>query len=125
MKLRMSHVLDDPYEFKKNPLYSKREFGDFTPFYVTITVCTVLGFALILLNVFFCWCSKHKYYWQDSNTGNRWISPVWTRTPYKQPPLDISEFELQGIEVHEVFEARVGQQQNEEYLELHKRESDL
>lgn len=63
-------VNDDPNEFMKNPVYLKhKEFGDFTAFYATITVCTIFGFAVFLLNIFFCWCSKHKDYWQDSNTG--------------------------------------------------------
>lgn len=121
----MSGVLDDTEEFKKNPLYSHHEHGDFTPFYVTITICTIIGFALIILNAFFCWCSTHRDYWVDSNTGNRWISSIWTRTPYRQTPLDISELESQAQEVREVYETRVSQQQHEEYLELQKRESDL
>lgn len=65
----MSVVLDDPEAYKKNPLYNDHIYGDFTPFYVTISICTILGLALILLNVFFCYCSSHRYYWKDSDTG--------------------------------------------------------
>ncbi|KAJ9591019.1 hypothetical protein L9F63_027775 [Diploptera punctata] len=65
--------------------YTEKIYGDFTPFYVTITICTVLGAFLFLLNIILC-CSRYKKYWQDSNTGNRWILPIWTKTPHKQPP---------------------------------------
>uniref|UniRef100_A0A0A9WBC9 GABA permease n=1 Tax=Lygus hesperus TaxID=30085 RepID=A0A0A9WBC9_LYGHE len=45
---------NDRTAYMKNPLSrSHLEKGDFTPFYVTITICTLIGFALILLNVSF------------------------------------------------------------------------
>jgi hypothetical protein len=55
--------------------------------------------------------------------GNRWILPLWTKTPHKQPPLDLTELEAEyGGETRRVYEAEVP----EEYLELHhKRESEL
>lgn len=65
----MSVVLDDRDDYLKNPFFSGFEPGDYTPFYTAIAICTVLGVGIILLNVFFCCCSKHKDYWQDSNTG--------------------------------------------------------
>ncbi|CAA9998462.1 unnamed protein product [Nesidiocoris tenuis] len=111
---------DDRTAYLKNPLaVSHAEKGDFTPFYVTITIFTIFGFALIVLNVFLCYCSKHRYYWQDPNTGNRWVLPIWTQTPFKQPPLDLTELE----DVAADYPSRLPA--DSEYLELHKRESDL
>uniref|UniRef100_A0A069DP63 Uncharacterized protein n=1 Tax=Panstrongylus megistus TaxID=65343 RepID=A0A069DP63_9HEMI len=134
-------VNDDPNEFMKNPIYLKhKEFGDFTAFYATITVCTIFGFALFILNIFFCWCSKHRDYWQDSNTGNRWVLPIWTKTPYRQPPLDLTELEntIAKRPAYEVYGTgeeedlgtvsqgrRADTPGSREYLELQKRESDL
>nr|CAD7592659.1 unnamed protein product [Timema genevievae] len=120
-------VLDDPNEYLKNPYAQEKEYGDFTAFYITITICTVFGAFLFLLNVIFCCCSRYKEYWQDSNTGNRWLLPIWTKTPNKQPPLDYTELENNAIIKH------LQQQQLETYyeeapegyLELKKRESDL
>lgn len=68
-------VLDDRTEYLK---YNKGEkiYGDFTPFYVTITICSVIGVFLIILNVTFCWCSRHRRYWQDRHTGNLKIFPL-------------------------------------------------
>ncbi|PSN57894.1 hypothetical protein C0J52_00217 [Blattella germanica] len=107
-----------PYEYKE------KIFGDFTAFYVTITICTVLGGFLFLLNIVLCCCSRYKHYWQDSNTGNRWILPIWTKTPHKQPPLDYSELENCPVpppqQVFDTADAPL------EYIELtHKKESDL
>ncbi|XP_069678025.1 uncharacterized protein wrm1 [Periplaneta americana] len=105
-----------------NPVLEKI-YGDFTSFYVTITICTVLGFLLFLLNIVLCCCSRHKYYWQDSNTGNRWILPIWTKTPHQQPPLDYTELEKCAVPEQHVFDTAEGPV---EYMELtHKKESDL
>lgn len=66
---------------------------DFTPFYITIAICTVLGFFLFALNIALGCCSKHRQYWQDRHTGNRWVNSLWTATAHKQPPLDLTELE--------------------------------
>lgn len=62
-----------PYPFfttaTEDPRLHEKIFGDFTAFYVTITICTVLGAFLFLLNIALCCCSRYKKYWQDSNTG--------------------------------------------------------
>uniref|UniRef100_A0A1B6DF05 Uncharacterized protein n=2 Tax=Clastoptera arizonana TaxID=38151 RepID=A0A1B6DF05_9HEMI len=117
----MSVILEDPNEFKKNPLYKDREFGDFTAFYITISICSLFAIILFVFNIFFCWCSKYRDYWVDSNTGNRWILPIWVKTPYQQPPLDLSEFEKGYGVSRSVYDTEIP----EEYVELHKRESDL
>lgn len=66
----MSVILSDPgNEYMKNPLYKDREFGDFTAFYVTISICTIFALILFVINIFFCWCSEYRHYWIDSNTG--------------------------------------------------------
>ncbi|XP_059489107.1 uncharacterized protein LOC132204549 [Neocloeon triangulifer] len=80
----------DPY---LNDFFVKREYGDFTPFYITICICLVVVAALLLLNFIFCCCSEHAGYWSDINTGNQLLIPIWTRTPHNQLPLDISELE--------------------------------
>ncbi|XP_065350775.1 uncharacterized protein wrm1 [Cloeon dipterum] len=80
----------DPY---LNEYFTKREYGDFTPFYVTICICLVIFFALLLLNCIFCCCSEHSQYWCDKNTGNQLLIPIWTRTPHQQLPLNFDELE--------------------------------
>ncbi|KAG8226482.1 hypothetical protein J437_LFUL007364 [Ladona fulva] len=98
----------------------KKLYGDFTPFYVVITICTVIGFALFLLNIIFCCCSRYKEYWQNSDTGNRWIVSIWTKTPTKQPALDYSELENCNITVdHPTVVPRP--LSSDEYLELERR----
>lgn len=72
----MSVVNDeDFYDFNATWLNSarpvKHEHGDYTPFYVAITICSVIGGFLFILNIVFCWCSPHRHYWQDRHTGER------------------------------------------------------
>ncbi|XP_012285165.1 uncharacterized protein LOC105702279 [Orussus abietinus] len=127
-------ILDERKEYLNNPFFEKHEYGDFTPFYITITICSVIGGFLFILNVAFCWCSRHREYWQDRHTGNRWIQSMWTVTPHKNPPLDLSELES-GIATfsqthHEVVqyqqpESQPGTPQPREYMELQKRESEI
>ncbi|CAK1588514.1 unnamed protein product [Parnassius mnemosyne] len=124
-----------------NPIVSR--VGDFTPFYITIAICSVvLGFLLILNIV--CCCSRYSDYWLDRHTGNRWIVSIWSATPHKQPPLDFTELEsqyhpvkyshpyhsedYQEIHKHEPVVPSISQQpltSSHEYLDLHKRESDI
>lgn len=77
-------------------------------------------------------------------TGNRWIVSIWSATPHKQPPLDFTELEkqyqpvqyilpyhsedYQEIHRHESVLPSISQQpltSSHEYLDLHKRESDI
>jgi len=55
--------------------------------------------------------------------GNRWILPIWTKTPHQQPPLDYTELEKCPLPPQQVFDtAEIPLQ----YVELtHKKESDL
>ncbi|CAH2104043.1 unnamed protein product [Euphydryas editha] len=125
-----------------NPILSK--VGDFTPFYIVIAISAVILGALIILNVVCC-CSRYSDYWLDRHTGNRWIVSIWSATPHKQPPLDFTELESQYQEVKydhpyhsEEYQdlhrpgsevpASISRQpltSSQEYLELHKRESDI
>lgn len=69
---------------------------------------------------------------------------IWSATPHKQPPLDLTELESNYREVHYIHQFNdsnedyraghhivppsVSQQpltSSQEYLELHKRESDI
>lgn len=63
----MSSPFDEREEYLKNP-FLKREYGDFTSFYVTVAICTIFGVFLLVLNITLC-CSRYKDYWCDSNTG--------------------------------------------------------
>ncbi|RVE47854.1 hypothetical protein evm_007485 [Chilo suppressalis] len=122
-----------------NPLVS--HIGDFSPFYIAIAICTVILGLLLILNVVCC-CSKYSDYWLDRHTGNRWIVSIWSTTPHKQPPLDFTELEGQNHFVHQYhseeyrevvkgeseFPPSISRQplhSSQEYLELHKRESDI
>lgn len=55
--------------------------------------------------------------------GNRWILPIWTKTPHNQPPLDYTELEKCPVPPQQVFDTA---EVPLEYMELtHKKESDL
>lgn len=62
-------ILDEREEYLKNPYFKEHEYGDFTPFYVTVAFCAVLGGFLFILNIAFCWCSRHRQYWQNRHSG--------------------------------------------------------
>ena len=72
-----------------NPYNRDRLPGDFTPFYVTIAICTIVIAIILILNIVCCCSEKYKAYWQDPHTGNRWIFSLWVTPPKYQPPLDI------------------------------------
>ncbi|KAM0725398.1 hypothetical protein ACS0PU_008884 [Formica fusca] len=128
-------ILDEREDYLKNPYFKGHEYGDFTPFYITIAVCATFGGALFILNIVFCWCSRHREYWQNRHTGNRWIQPLWTVLPHKTPPLDLSELE-HGIRIkypqvrHEIIQYHDSESQgaipeSQVYLEMQKRESEI
>jgi len=62
-------ILDERDEYLKNPYFKEHEYGDYTPFYVAVALCSVLGGFLFILNIAFCWCSRHREYWQNRHTG--------------------------------------------------------
>lgn len=62
-------ILDERDDYLKNPYFKGHEYGDFTAFYVTIALCTALGGVLFILNIVFCWCTRHREYWQNRHTG--------------------------------------------------------
>ncbi|XP_021914825.1 uncharacterized protein LOC110827445 [Zootermopsis nevadensis] len=60
---------------------------------------------------------------QVPSEGNRWILPIWTKTPHQQPPLDYTELEKYPLPPQQVFDTA---EIPLEYMELtHKKESDL
>lgn len=89
----------------------------------------------------------------SSCSGNRWIHSLWVVTPHKNPPLDLSELKPANNSIvypvhHEYpshpypsqgtyypesvpgdfeaqFDSRLGTPQPQEYMELHKRESEI
>lgn len=118
-------VLDNPIDYSNHTLFQKREFGDFTAFYVTISICTILGGLLFLLNIVLCCCSKYKHYWKDTNTGNLWLVSIWTKPPNRQIPLDLTELEACPVVVEQYRHEADYTDAPGGYLELQKRESDL
>lgn len=71
-------------------------------------------------------------------SGNRWVISLWSSTPHNQPPLDLSELESnriietnteprRNIHIEEIGPSTSRQPltSSQEYLELHKRESDI
>lgn len=145
-------TIEERTAYLKNPFLTKAIYGDFSPFYITIGICTVIGISIFVLNIVLGCCSKHREYWQDRHTGNRWLVSIWTATPHKQPPLDLTE--LEDVRIHETLSSveyavdsertkfhhtplqpqfsrppRASPQHHhrqEEFLELHpKRESDI
>jgi len=156
-------TVEERSEYLQNPFWDpdKKIYGDFTAFYITIAICTVLGVFLFALNLICGCCSKHKGYWNDRWTGNRWIVALFTATPHKQPPLDLTELEdveieypnkypgeiekleykekpvqktrrgfgsateTRPIEYTAVSHKPVRGSRQEEFVELHKRESEI
>lgn len=53
--------------------------------------------------------------------GNRFILPIWIKTPAKQVPLDLKELETNFSRPKPVYDSGVPQ----EFVELHKKESDI
>ncbi|KAJ0184067.1 hypothetical protein K1T71_000490 [Dendrolimus kikuchii] len=119
--------------------------GDYTPFYVAIAISSALLGSIILLNIVCCF-SRFRDYWLDTRTGNRLIGSIWTETPHKQPALDLSElkvnitqiqymhaptkkyFDNEPIHSESEIAPSISRQpltDSEEYLELHRRESDI
>ncbi|XP_013113181.1 uncharacterized protein LOC106091256 [Stomoxys calcitrans] len=84
-------TLDERELYKNNTYFKGHIYGNYSPFYVTITIVTLFIGSIILLNIILGCCSKHRKYWQDRHTGNRWLVSIWTATPHKQPPLDLTE----------------------------------
>ncbi|KAH8307081.1 hypothetical protein KR044_004499 [Drosophila immigrans] len=177
----MSTIEDERKAYINNPYFTGHIYGSYTPFYVTIAICTVVLGSIIILNIILGCCSKHRKYWQDRHTGNRWLVSIWSSTPHKQSPLDFTELKdasyfqqyhvsvgsiyyiklkklqdmfnsLQPTTHQQVFPDEVvinvddlepihhhhhqrpprpegrtlhQQRQSDEYLELHKRESDI
>lgn len=121
-----------------NPVFS--HVGDFTPFYIAIAICSVIFGSILILNIICC-CSRYSDYWLDRHTGNRWLVSIWSATPHKQPPLDLTELNIDNLpteyyiqEYHDILQyesdlppsiSRQPLTSSQEYLELHKRESDI
>ncbi|KAL4717542.1 hypothetical protein ACJJTC_000691 [Scirpophaga incertulas] len=120
-----------------NPAASR--VGDFSAFYITIAICSIILGFLLILNIVCC-CSRYSEYWLDRHTGNRWLVSIWSTTPHKQPPLDFTELEAPELPqyVHQYHVVHKQEQEpshlhsfsqqhlaSQEYLELHRRESDI
>lgn len=62
-------TVEERTAYLDNPFFEKHIYGDFTPFYITIAICTIFGVFLFALNLICGCCSKHRYYWNDRFTG--------------------------------------------------------
>lgn len=89
-------TIEERSEYLNNPFFTKHLYGDWSPFYRTIAVCSLFCAIIFILNLVIGCCSKYREYWQDRHTGNRWIVSLWTATPHKNPPLDLTELEEVG-----------------------------
>lgn len=89
-------TIEERSEYLNNPFFEKHLYGDWSPFYRTIAACSLFCLVVFVLNIVLGCCSKHRQYWQDRHTGNRWIVSLWTATPHNQPPLDLTELEEVG-----------------------------
>ncbi|XP_067646864.1 uncharacterized protein wrm1 [Eurosta solidaginis] len=84
-------TIEERTAYQKNPYFTGHIYGNFSPFYVTIAISTVILGSIIILNIVLGCCSRHRKYWQDRHTGNRWLVSIWSATPHLQPPLDLTE----------------------------------
>lgn len=64
-------IFENKDAFLQNTYFQnhKREYGDFTAFYITVTICTLLFVFIIVLNIVLGCCSNYSHYWQDRHTG--------------------------------------------------------
>ncbi|KAL3276044.1 hypothetical protein HHI36_020773 [Cryptolaemus montrouzieri] len=123
----MSAVFDEREEYLKSPYFKKHIFSDYSPFYITITICAIIGISIIVLNFVLGCCSRYSDYWTDRHTGNRWLVSLWTATPHLQPPLDYTELKVISVQNRAANSEAppLIQPPKLEYLELQKRESDI
>lgn len=67
--LKMSAVFDEREEYLKSPYFKKHIYSDFSPFYITVTICAIVGLSIFILNFVLGCCSRHSNYWNDRHTG--------------------------------------------------------
>lgn len=84
-------TIEERSAYLNNPFLTQPIYGNYSPFYVTIGVCATILAVIFVLNIVLGCCSRHKGYWQDRHTGNRWLVSIWSATPHQQPPLDLTE----------------------------------
>ncbi|CRK95863.1 CLUMA_CG009310, isoform A [Clunio marinus] len=100
-------TVDERSQYLNNRFWKGHIYENFTYFYVTIAICAFFGLFLFGLNLICGLCSKHKHYWNDRFTGNRWIVSLWTATAHKQPPLDLSELENVKIDYPKAYPGEI------------------
>ncbi|KAI8041589.1 hypothetical protein M5D96_005854, partial [Drosophila gunungcola] len=134
--LTYDHKCEERKAYEKNPYFTGHIYGNFSPFYVTIAICTVVLGTIIILNIILGCCSKHRKYWQDRHTGNRWLPTTHQQVFPDDVVIGVDDLEPvhsahhhhqqqhqrpprpEGRTLHQ-------QRQREEYVELQKRESDI
>lgn len=94
-------TIEERSAYLNNPFLTQPIYGNYSPFYVTIGVCATILAVIFVLNIVLGCCSRHKDYWQDRHTGNRWLVSIWSATPHQQPPLDLTE--LKDVSVFQPF----------------------
>ncbi|KAF2355701.1 hypothetical protein FHG87_013545 [Trinorchestia longiramus] len=85
----MSSYVEDNSFLEYNKKFGiKPIYYDYTAFYVTTSICILVAVVLILINLICCCCHKYTPYWADPDTGNRFASFLFVRSP-RQKPLDV------------------------------------
>ncbi|XP_045464770.1 uncharacterized protein LOC123674013 [Harmonia axyridis] len=121
----MSAVFDEREEYLKSSYFKKHIYSDFSPFYITVTICAIVGLSIFILNFVLGCCSRYSDYWGDRHTGNRWLVSLWTATPHQQPPLDYTELKVISVPKDNSELPPTLEFHRVEYSELQKRESDI
>ncbi|GBP89565.1 hypothetical protein EVAR_58225_1 [Eumeta japonica] len=114
--------------------------SNFQPFYIAVAICSVVLGSILILNIICC-CSRYSDYWLDRHTGNRWLISIWSATPHKQPPLDLTELgsNFESVQYVHQYHSEIYHEQeyprtsisqqpltsSQDYLEMQKRESDI
>lgn len=62
-------TIDHRTDYLKNPYFTGHIYSDWSPFYITIAICTVFFGALLIFNAICCLCSGHKKYWKNKHSG--------------------------------------------------------
>lgn len=72
-------TIEERTAYLDNPYFTKHIYGDFTTFYVVITICAIFGVFLAAVNIICGCCSKHRQYWQDRHTGEWFLITLFSK----------------------------------------------
>ena len=61
--------------------------SDYSHFYAGIGICALIAILLLIFNLIFGCCSPWKNYWNNKNTGNKLVLPLFITPPKDQEPI--------------------------------------